>query len=49
MTNISQKPEHIPASSVVLDETNNQYDDGYGGSLSYKEVYPRVTVRGYKS
>ena len=33
-----------------MDEANNQYDDDIfgGGALGFKELYPNVTVRGYK-
>ena len=43
-----QREYFSPSGMIILDNSNNQYEKEYGGSLeTYSEIYPGVTKEGY--
>jgi hypothetical protein len=49
ITNVSDEYQYTPSQFLIVDDGSNQYDPEYfGGTLDWKEVYPDVTIKGYK-
>lgn len=46
--NIGPEPEYIPSSFVIIDGNGNQYDSNFRGTITFREIYPGVTVQGYE-